>query len=89
MSIPAKALYLLIGLFIIGQYFDRHFAISILFLHPFSLEKKLKITSAYEYFRSPFDIRSRLFASLSFMLFHIGRIAIITYLTRTPHYVLS
>ncbi len=79
MSIPAKA-YTSDWTFIIGQYL----AIAILplvfyFYIPFF--RKLKITSAYEYLEARFDIRSRLFASLSFMLFHIGRIAIITYLT--------
>ncbi|AIJ09303.1 MULTISPECIES: sodium:solute symporter [Edwardsiella] len=79
MSIPAKA-YTSDWTFIIGQYL----AIAILplvfyFYIPFF--RKLKITSAYEYLEARFDVRSRLFASLSFMLFHIGRIAIITYLT--------
>ncbi|WP_392422308.1 sodium:solute symporter [Edwardsiella piscicida] len=79
MSIPAKA-YTSDWTFIIGQYL----AIAILplvfyFYIPFF--RKLKITSAYEYLEARFDVRNRLFASLSFMLFHIGRIAIITYLT--------
>ncbi|MGV3069626.1 sodium:solute symporter, partial [Proteus mirabilis] len=79
MSIPAKA-YTSDWTFIIGQYL----AIAILplvfyFYIPFF--RKLKITSAYEYLEARFDVRSRLFASLSFMLFHIGRVAIITYLT--------
>ncbi|AOP42377.2 sodium:solute symporter [Edwardsiella piscicida] len=79
MSIPAKA-YTSDWTFIIGQYL----AIAILplvfyFYIPFF--RKLKITSAYEYLEARFDVRDRLFASLSFMLFHIGRIAIITYLT--------
>lgn len=41
----------------------------------------MKVTSAYEYLEARFDVRCRLFASMSFMLFHIGRIAIITFLT--------
>lgn len=56
-----------------------NFTFSFLFLYSFF--RKLKITSAYEYLEARFDVRSRLFASLSFMLFHIGRVAIITYLT--------
>ncbi|SPW25963.1 Na(+)/glucose symporter [Edwardsiella tarda] len=79
MSIPAKT-YTSDWTFIIGQYL----VIAILplvfyFYIPFF--RKLKITSAYEYLEARFDVRSRLFASLSFMLFHIGRVAIITYLT--------
>lgn len=79
MSIPAKA-YTSDWTFIIGQYL----AIAVLplvfyFYIPFF--RKLKITSAYEYLEARFDVRSRLFASVSFMLFHIGRGAIITYLT--------
>ncbi|WP_440006363.1 sodium:solute symporter [Aeromonas sp. 102P] len=79
MSIPAKA-YTSDWTFIIGQYL----AIAILpvvFLFYIPFFRKLKITSAYEYLEARFDVRSRLFASVSFMLFHIGRIAIITYLT--------
>ncbi|MEA7538790.1 hypothetical protein ONQ62_26590, partial [Salmonella enterica subsp. enterica serovar Virginia] len=34
--------------------------------------RKLKVTSAYEYLEARFDVRCRLFASMSFMLFHIG-----------------
>lgn len=79
MSIPAKA-FTSDWTFILGQYL----AIAVLplvfyFYIPFF--RKLKVTSAYEYLEARFDIRSRLFASISFMLFHIGRIAIITYLT--------
>ncbi|MEM6160487.1 sodium:solute symporter [Erwinia sp. P6884] len=79
MSIPAKA-FTSDWTFIFGQYL----AIAILplvfyFYIPFF--RKLKVTSAYEYLEARFDVRSRLFASVSFMLFHIGRIAIITFLT--------
>lgn len=79
MSIPAKA-FTSDWTFIIGQYL----AIAILplvfyFYIPFF--RKLKVTSAYEYLEARFDVRCRLFASMSFMLFHIGRIAIITFLT--------
>ncbi|WP_134187161.1 sodium:solute symporter [Buttiauxella sp. BIGb0552] len=79
MSIPAKA-FTTDWTFILGQYL----VIAILpvvfyFYIPFF--RKLKVTSAYEYLEARFDVRSRLFASLSFMMFNIGRIAIITYLT--------
>lgn len=42
--------------------------------------RKLNLTSAYEYLERRFDLGCRLFASLSFMLLHIGRIAIVLYL---------
>ncbi|KJG13929.1 acetylneuraminate ABC transporter [Photobacterium iliopiscarium] len=79
MSIPAKA-YTSDWTFLVGQYL----AILILplvfyFYIPFF--RKLNLTSVYEYLERRFDIKMRLFASISFMLFHIGRIAIITYLT--------
>ncbi|MGR6833388.1 sodium:solute symporter [Aliivibrio wodanis] len=79
MSIPAKA-YTSDWTFLIGQYV----AIAILpivfwFYIPFF--RKLNLTSVYEYLERRFDVRMRLFGSISFMLFHIGRIAIVTYLT--------
>ncbi|OLQ69443.1 acetylneuraminate ABC transporter [Photobacterium proteolyticum] len=79
MSIPAKA-YTGDWTFLIGQYI----AILILpfvFMYYIPFFRKLNLTSAYEYLEKRFDIKMRLFASISFMLFHIGRIAIITYLT--------
>ena len=79
MSIPAKA-YTEDWTFLLGQYI----AIIILpfvFIYYIPFFRKLNLTSAYEYLEKRFDVRMRLFASLSFMLFHIGRIAIITYLT--------
>ncbi|MCD9527838.1 sodium:solute symporter [Photobacterium carnosum] len=79
MSIPAKA-YTSDWTFLVGQYV----AIAILpivfwFYIPFF--RKLNLTSVYEYLEKRFDVKMRLFGSISFMLFHIGRIAIITYLT--------
>ncbi|WP_051303003.1 sodium:solute symporter [Psychromonas aquimarina] len=79
MSIPAKA-YTDDWTFLIGQYV----AIAILpivfwFYIPFF--RKLNLTSVYEYLERRFDVKMRLFGSMSFMLFHIGRIAIVTYLT--------
>lgn len=79
MSIPAKA-YTDDWTFLIGQYV----AIAILplvfwFYIPFF--RKLNLTSVYEYLERRFDVRARLFGSLSFMFFHIGRIAIVIYLT--------
>ncbi len=42
--------------------------------------RKLDITSAYEFLEHRFDLFARLFASTSFILFHIGRMAIVVYL---------
>ena len=42
--------------------------------------RKLNVTSAYEYLEDRFNLTARLFASLSFILFHIGRVAIVLYL---------
>lgn len=42
--------------------------------------RKLDLTSAYEYLEQRFNVACRIFASVSFMLFHLGRIAIVLYL---------
>ena len=42
--------------------------------------RKLDLTSAYEYLERRFSLPCRLFASLSFTAFHLGRIAIVLYL---------
>ncbi|MCA9063923.1 MAG: sodium/solute symporter, partial [Planctomycetaceae bacterium] len=42
--------------------------------------RQLNVTSAYEFLEQRFNLTLRLFASLSFILFHIGRIAIVLYL---------
>ncbi|MCP5546477.1 MAG: sodium/solute symporter [Akkermansiaceae bacterium] len=42
--------------------------------------RKLDLTSAYEYLEKRFNLPCRIFASLSFTLFHLGRIAIVLYL---------
>ncbi len=42
--------------------------------------RKLDLTSAYEYLELRFSFACRLFASLSFTAFHLGRIAIVLYL---------
>lgn len=79
MSIPAKA-YTDDWTFLIGQYLTL-LILPFVFIYYIPFFRKLNITSAYEYLEKRFDVRMRLFASLSFMLFHVGRIAIITYLT--------
>jgi SSS family transporter len=42
--------------------------------------RKLDLTSAYEYLERRFGLGARLFASTSFILFHLGRVAIVLYL---------
>jgi SSS family transporter len=42
--------------------------------------RKLNLTSAYEYLEKRFNLACRIFAALSFILFHIGRVAIVLYL---------
>lgn len=42
--------------------------------------RKLNVISAYEYLEKRFDVSLRIIASLLFILFHIGRIAIVIYL---------
>ena len=42
--------------------------------------RKLDLTSAYEYLERRFSLACRLFASVSFTAFHLGRIAIVLYL---------
>jgi len=42
--------------------------------------RRLDLTSAYEYLEKRFDLRCRLFAAVSFILLHLGRIAIVLYL---------
>ncbi|MGI9915854.1 sodium:solute symporter [Vibrio owensii] len=79
MSIPAKA-FTSDWTFITGQYL----AIAVMFIALWfyvPIFKRAKVVSVYEYLETRFNIQTRLFASLSFMLFHVGRIGIITYLT--------
>ncbi|WP_108649052.1 sodium:solute symporter [Dongshaea marina] len=78
MAIPAMA-YKGDWIFAVGN-------LSICLLAPFVFYyivpffRKLNVTSAYEYLEYRFDVRMRLLGSLSFMLFHIARIAIVIYL---------
>jgi SSS family transporter len=44
------------------------------------LYRKLQLTTAYEYLEQRFNLTVRMFGSISFMLFQIGRIAIVLYL---------
>ncbi|WP_108648996.1 sodium:solute symporter [Dongshaea marina] len=79
MSIPAKS-YSSNWAFLVGQYVTiLMFPLIFIYFIPFF--RRLNITSAYEYLEARFDVKMRVFGSLSFMLFHVGRIAIISYLT--------
>lgn len=79
MSIPAKA-YTENWIWILGQYVVLLIMPLVYFFYVPQL-RKLQITSVYEYLESRFDVRSRIFASICFILFQIGRIAIVTFLT--------
>lgn len=50
----------------------------VLFYLPFY--RRLNITTAYEYLEKRFNVSCRVIASVTFMLFHIGRVAIVLYL---------
>ena len=52
--------------------------IVIVFFVPFF--RKLRVTTAYEYLEHRFDFKTRSLSSIIFMLFHIGRVAIVIYL---------
>lgn len=78
MAIPAKAyatdwVYILLNFSIIAI---APFIIYIVL--PFF--RKLNVTSAYEYLELRFNVVARLFASISYILFQLGRMAIVLYL---------
>lgn len=50
----------------------------VLFYLPFY--RRLNITTAYEYLEKRFNVACRVIASVTFMLFHVGRVAIVLYL---------
>ncbi|WP_435893893.1 sodium:solute symporter family transporter [Oceaniferula spumae] len=50
----------------------------VLFYLPFY--RRLNITTAYEYLEKRFNVACRVIASVAFMLFHVGRVAIVLYL---------
>ena len=78
MGIPARAYHTDLSWYI-GQ-------LPILFIVPLvafcylPFFRRLDLTSAYEYLEKRFNLPCRLFASVSFMLLHLGRIAIVLYL---------
>lgn len=78
MSTPEKS-YLTDWAYAVGVF-------GILFVAPFIIKfyipffAKLKVTTAYEYLEFRFNPFLRVFSSLLFVLFHIGRIAIVIYL---------
>lgn len=79
MSIPAKA-FTNDWINILGQYIVL-LIMPIVYIYYVPRLRKLQITSVYEFLESRFDVRSRVFASVLFVLFQIGRIAIVTNLT--------
>lgn len=42
--------------------------------------RKLDLTSAYEYLEKRFNLACRIFAALSFIFYHVGRVAVVLYL---------
>ena len=50
----------------------------VMFYLPFY--RRLNITTAYEYLEKRFNVATRVIGSVTFMLFHVGRIAIVLYL---------
>ena len=78
MSVPAKTyatdwLYFLINMCIVAVApFIIHFVL------PYF--RKIDATSAYEYLEQRFNLATRLFASASYILFQLGRMAIVMYL---------
>ena len=78
MAIPAKAYAENLNAWI-GQWAIVFIVpLVVVFYLPFF--RKLDITSAYEFLENRFNLASRLVASGLFMLFHIGRVAIVLYL---------
>ncbi|MEM7698924.1 MAG: sodium/solute symporter [Verrucomicrobiota bacterium] len=78
MAIPAKA-YAENMNFWIGQWAIVLLVPLVVFFYlPYF--RKLNITSAYEFLENRFNLASRLVASALFMIFHLGRVAIVLYL---------
>ena len=50
----------------------------VMFYLPFY--RRLNITTAYEYLEKRFNVATRVIGSITFMLFHVGRVAIVLYL---------
>ena len=50
----------------------------VMFYLPFY--RRLNITTAYEYLEKRFNVATRVIGSVTFMLFHVGRVAIVLYL---------
>jgi SSS family transporter len=78
MSIPAKAYTTDWTFFIINMCIILVAPFVIYYILPFF--RKIDATSAYEYLEKRFNLGTRLFASLSFIFFHIGRMAIVMFL---------
>lgn len=79
MSIPAKV-YTDDWTFLIGSFLVI-LMLPFIYMYYIPFLRKLNIISIYEYLENRFDVRLRIFSSISFILFQVGRIAIILYLT--------
>ncbi|MDF1813309.1 MAG: sodium/solute symporter [Verrucomicrobiales bacterium] len=78
MAIPAKAYSDNINPWIGNWVIILIVPIVVTFYLPFF--RRLNVTSAYEFLEERFNLASRLVASALFMLFHVGRVAIVLYL---------
>lgn len=78
MSIPARAYATDISWYIGQLPILLVVPIVIVFYLPYF--RRLNITSAYEYLEKRFNLAARVFASFSFIIYHIGRVAIVLYL---------
>jgi solute:Na+ symporter, SSS family len=78
MSLPAKAYVTDWSYFFVNLAIVAIAPVVIMIYLPFY--RRLDITSAYEYLEKRFNLAVRLFGSASFILLHIGRMAIVLYL---------
>ncbi len=78
MAIPAK-IYSTDWVYFVVQMTIIMIAVPVVFLYlPFF--RRVKMTSAYEYLEQRFNIQVRLYASVSFILYQVGRMAIVLFL---------
>jgi len=81
-AIPAKAFMTDWSFFIINMFIVAVAPFIIYCILPFF--RNINVVSAYEYLEKRFNLFVRLFASTSFIFYHIGRMAIVLYLTALP-----
>lgn len=78
MAIPAKAYAENLNAWIGNWVIVLIVPLVVIFYLPYF--RRLDITSAYEFLENRFNLASRIVASILFMLFHVGRVAIVLYL---------